>query len=800
MTTIKNKKEKMYSKFLIKIIFLLILILISNHLAAAVNLIAGNGRPAADFPSGFTYSNLGIPVIGSAGHVAFQGAVVNDKNESTSAVWAGLPGKLKTVIKENESPVGFSSNILFGGSLSTIVTKTGKVALLALLKGPLGFNTLPLGLITYIDGETQGILRVGGPAPGFPPGHIIHDVIGYAFTDAGMVVQAGVMPPLNSGSKIKTGFWFWNFESLERIASPVSDCDYIYPSFNNISINQSGQVAFVAGLTGSLCSIDDSVGIFKWNAGKTEIVLASGDPVPGMLNTEFDLIPALANTSVPPSPVISKFKINNEGEIIFPAKIKDTINSSRKQSIWVIDNFNKVKLVALEGEYLSGQENQPFVPTLLNKTALINNGLVVTNFGIDFFGSGFITQRLLSGEARISQPYDNIEEQGESQLSVVAQTNSGQPPGFGETWSLHTVGSPILVNSNSFIFSGIVRDARDTSQTAWGIWRSINQSDIEHVPLIGMPVPIKGSSSSLVLQSVNSIFPDGSTAGGHATSFDDNGQIVFTGTIGSDSSDVSESNETITGVFILTDKEEDLDETDVNNTENKEEDLDETDGNNTENKEKDLDKEGLNQIEEIFDWGERQYSEFFPNHKVTQFLDPWMYRFYPSTGIYLGEKENEIFVLGGPFGNIAPKFVGAVDELTQIMSTTRDEPIPTELKIIDKKIGTGEEAVVGKTVDVLYTGWIYDTAAPENKGIKFGGNVDSNVIARRRAGSNIDPFSFILGSGKVIKGWDQGLLGMKVGGQRTLIIPPNLAYGSHGTGDIIPPNATLIFDIELVGL
>ncbi|HBV20125.1 MAG TPA: FKBP-type peptidyl-prolyl cis-trans isomerase [Nitrosomonas sp.] len=113
----------------------------------------------------------------------------------------------------------------------------------------------------------------------------------------------------------------------------------------------------------------------------------------------------------------------------------------------------------------------------------------------------------------------------------------------------------------------------------------------------------------------------------------------------------------------------------------------------------------------------------------------------------------------------------------------------TQLEKIDRKIGEGEEAVIGKTVNVHYTGWLYDENAPDNKGRKFDSSHDRKAH-----------FSFMLGAGKVIKGWDQGVRGMKVGGERTLIIPPSMAYGSQGAGRVIPPNATLVFDVELLGL
>jgi FKBP-type peptidyl-prolyl cis-trans isomerase FkpA len=113
--------------------------------------------------------------------------------------------------------------------------------------------------------------------------------------------------------------------------------------------------------------------------------------------------------------------------------------------------------------------------------------------------------------------------------------------------------------------------------------------------------------------------------------------------------------------------------------------------------------------------------------------------------------------------------------------------MPTELQKIDVKQGAGAEATAGKPVIVHYTGWIYDESKPDKKGAKFDSSRDRQV-----------PFGFFLGGGKVIRGWDEGVVGMKVGGQRTLIIPPAMAYGERGTGGVIPPNATLIFDVELI--
>jgi FKBP-type peptidyl-prolyl cis-trans isomerase len=127
---------------------------------------------------------------------------------------------------------------------------------------------------------------------------------------------------------------------------------------------------------------------------------------------------------------------------------------------------------------------------------------------------------------------------------------------------------------------------------------------------------------------------------------------------------------------------------------------------------------------------------------------------------------------------------GAFVARAQIVTTTN-----TGLKMIDHIVGTGTEAVAGHTVAVHYTGWLFDPGAPDNKGRKFDSSRDRG-----------DAFRFPLGAGRVIAGWDQGVAGMKVGGQRTLIIPPELGYGSRGAGGVIPPNATLVFDVELLGV
>ncbi|MBI5659698.1 MAG: FKBP-type peptidyl-prolyl cis-trans isomerase [Nitrosomonadales bacterium] len=121
--------------------------------------------------------------------------------------------------------------------------------------------------------------------------------------------------------------------------------------------------------------------------------------------------------------------------------------------------------------------------------------------------------------------------------------------------------------------------------------------------------------------------------------------------------------------------------------------------------------------------------------------------------------------------------------------TQKETSVMTELIKTDIKLGEGELATSGMEVLVHYTGWLYDENAPENKGKKFDSSRDRH-----------EPFDFPLGAGNVIKGWDQGVEGMKVGGQRTLVIPPHFGYGARGAGGVIPPDATLVFDVELLAV
>lgn len=112
-----------------------------------------------------------------------------------------------------------------------------------------------------------------------------------------------------------------------------------------------------------------------------------------------------------------------------------------------------------------------------------------------------------------------------------------------------------------------------------------------------------------------------------------------------------------------------------------------------------------------------------------------------------------------------------------------------ELQRIDQREGTGAVAQPGMDVTVHYTGWNYDQDAPNQRGEKFDSSVDRG-----------EPFTFLLGSGQVIRGWDEGVVGMRVGGKRVLMIPAELGYGRKGAGGVIPPNGSLVFEVELLGV
>ncbi len=130
--------------------------------------------------------------------------------------------------------------------------------------------------------------------------------------------------------------------------------------------------------------------------------------------------------------------------------------------------------------------------------------------------------------------------------------------------------------------------------------------------------------------------------------------------------------------------------------------------------------------------------------------------------------------------------IGTITMNDEAAAQSKPVTTPSGLQMTDTTVGTGAQPKPGQTAVVHYTGWLYTNGA---KGKKFDSSVDRK-----------EPFEFPVGQGRVIKGWDEGVATMKVGGKRTLVIPPQLGYGDRGAGGVIPGGATLIFDVELLGV
>jgi len=142
--------------------------------------------------------------------------------------------------------------------------------------------------------------------------------------------------------------------------------------------------------------------------------------------------------------------------------------------------------------------------------------------------------------------------------------------------------------------------------------------------------------------------------------------------------------------------------------------------------------------------------------------------------------------LAVPFAAISGVAITGVLALSESAAAQQTVTTPSGLKYIDTKVGTGASPKTGQTCVMHYTGWLYEGG---KKGAKFDSSVDRG-----------QPFEFKIGMHQVIGGWDEGVATMKVGGKRTLIIPPDLGYGARGAGNVIPPNATLLFDVELLAI
>lgn len=623
-------------RIFLKVILLNVTILCSSYLFSAVHLIAESGQPAAGFTSEYTYRNLMNPVIGSSGHVAFTGNATVAGNGGPIAVWTGLPGQLELIIKEYDSlpgfpypNVSFHEKLVFFSRVSTIVvTGSGHVGFLAKLQesGIVGGQSTfgSFGLVTYVSGKIYGILRNGDQAPGFSQEYYIRGITNFAFTDAGMVIQA-VVGNRNNNQDERMGIWFWNFETLELIPSPLANCDYIFlPSaISSVNINQSGEVAFSSGLGGALCPFE-TFGIFKWDQEKTRIILANGDPVPGMADTTFHLDLDARGINIF-ADIVNILSFNDQGEISFPAVLRNAANGSAKKSLWIADSSDAIKLLLLEGEFLAEDVNNTFLlPFTETSLPLIgSNGSSIVPVKTDS------SVAILTGAPRPSQPYANINEAGVSQLSTVLQL-ADQPPGFGDTWFFSAFSSIAMNKAGQFALSGAVVDANNTSMDAWGspasqkygIWSGTSKSDLELVAYDGMPVFVdgkevsfdfarshfnNGTSAGITTVSESQVIHS-STEGGRATQLNDHGQIVFGGFLDAAGEDFRR------GIFLAEGKN--------------------------------------NQEKRVFELAEQVFPDLFsPANGINQTAEGFLFRFYPATNTYLGIRNKTVFVAGERFGS-----------------------------------------------------------------------------------------------------------------------------------------------------
>jgi FKBP-type peptidyl-prolyl cis-trans isomerase FkpA len=138
---------------------------------------------------------------------------------------------------------------------------------------------------------------------------------------------------------------------------------------------------------------------------------------------------------------------------------------------------------------------------------------------------------------------------------------------------------------------------------------------------------------------------------------------------------------------------------------------------------------------------------------------------------------------------IACTVAGALPGCKPAPNSTPTAATSASVEMTDLAKGSGAAVAAGQFAIVQYTGWLYEPSAPDHKGKEFDSSLKGGA-----------PFRFQLGTGQVIKGWDQGVAGMQIGGKRRLVIPAELAYGDRGAGDVIPPGATLVFDVDLVGI
>jgi hypothetical protein len=574
------------------------------------------GDSAPDFPADYIYwsVNASSAAIGSSGHIAFSGAAdtsIFSTENNTSAVWAGFPGQLKAIIRENESPVGFPANVLFqstapattgGGAVvrNILVSQSGSVGFSAALKGA---GQGQQALLAHVNGTTYGVLRTNDPAPGFSSGTLFSFIGSFAFSDAGMVVTAFLR---GSPSGDTVGVWLWTLEGLQLISSPIAGCKYLLPPLS--SINQSGEIALSASLIGNdnqACIMPNGkplsgVGIFKWRNGSWEILVTSEDPVPGMPNVNFTLLP----TSPP--------QINDQGEVAFSAQIENDV-FARKGSLWVKINSGDPKLIVLAGETLARNQNDIIADL---PSPFFNAGISENNFSMIPVSTTAGTLALMAGFPKINQPYTSLDETGESQLTTVARLNA-KPPGFESTWFYSWLLGQASNRNNQFFFTGRITEAVSNNEIT-AFWRGKDNESPRLKAMDGMKINVNGEER--VLEQIFAIDSNrrnvpGKTlmvTGRQATQFSDNGHFIFAGKLSGGN----------LGLFQLLDD---------------------------------------SQEQRIFALAEQLFPNFFfPSNVDDRLIEGFEYRFYPTTNTYIGIKNGNVFVLGDAFEPGVTK-IGTID-------------------------------------------------------------------------------------------------------------------------------------------
>jgi len=607
----------MYYGFISRAILTFITVCFSTQLFSAMSFIAGAGQPAVGFPEGSTYQGVINASMGPSGHVAFTGSA-----DSTNAVWSGLPGQLKVIIQENESPVGFPSNVLFesshvhfnSGSIP-IVTKSGSVGFTATLKGAVGRNTV--GVFAHVGGSTRGIIKSGDQAPGFPPGSTINidssnSIL--AFTDAGMLISTIV---LDSQTGFRPALYFYDFNKFDVISIPSSiagNCQFgPLVGSEGASINQSGEVIF----SSILVELEDdgcpmTSGVFKWANGNTTILQAGNGAgpssqdvlVPGMNDTHFSLH-------------INQSTSNDQGDVTFSANLAST-SERVVNSVWVKSGSSSPKLLALAGESLAKNPNDIISDNGINSivnTNLSDNGFSLLQVATGSFGA--FSSSLLFGKPR-EQPYTSLDQIGESHLTVVSRLNE-QSPGFGSASFFSEFTGMAINRSGQFIFSATVDDAIDGSRSSTVYRGDSSTPSPELVIKSGMQVNLFNTSflvnnvASIVSLRLDHFEAALSTSGGERTLFSDNGDILISASMTEDN-----TNNQISGFFLITNG-------DVSNE--------------------------INNEARIFSLAEQKLPNLFaPANSPDQTAEGFLFRYYPTTNTYIGIKAGEVFVLGEPFG------------------------------------------------------------------------------------------------------------------------------------------------------